>query len=38
MAHTYNEAVRVNARIVIKRRLRLSVNIRTSSRHAKALL
>jgi hypothetical protein len=38
MAHTYTDAVTDNARIAIKRWLRLSANIRSSSRHAKALL
>lgn len=38
MTHTYNDAVNVNARLASKRRLRLSANIRTSSKHARALL
>jgi hypothetical protein len=38
MAHTYTEAVTVNPRVASKRRLCLSANIRTSRRHAKALL
>ena len=38
MADTYTEAVTVKAFIVIKRRSRRSANIRSSSRHAKALL
>ncbi len=38
MAHMYTEAIMVNARIVIKRRLRLRANIRSSSTHASILL
>jgi hypothetical protein len=38
MAQPYTEAVTDNARIVIKRRLRLSANISSNSRHANALL
>jgi hypothetical protein len=38
MAHTYTDAVTDNARIVIRRRLRLSAKIKSSSKHAKTLL
>jgi hypothetical protein len=38
MAHTYTEAVTVNPCIASKRWLRLRANIKSSNRHAKALL
>ena len=38
MVHMYTEAVTLSPRIVIKRRLCLSAKIRSSGRHAKALL
>jgi len=38
VAHTSTEAVTLNARLASKRRLPLSANIKSSSRHAKALL
>jgi hypothetical protein len=38
MAHTYTEAITDNARIVIKRRLRLSAKIKSSGKDAKTLL
>jgi hypothetical protein len=37
MAHTYTDAVAVNARLANKRRLRLNANIKSNSRHARAL-
>jgi hypothetical protein len=38
MAQTYTDAVTANARLASNRRLRLRANIKSSSRHAKALL